>query len=1247
MSDPVQVLIDALQSVWPQADATTLGRVATHLLRALNATSGSSTASLNFGENNNFKDATILIGNIAGGSITNDAGTVEQALRNVLKEFLQTTSFSLITSTRYSAELPSERSLNTFISYQQFFKPLLNPQKLFNHLSPFLGREQLIEQLDVFATGEQDIAILIGRGGIGKTRTLLAFTEQCSQNHQDIELRFVAEGVPITHESANELPEAPCIIVIDDAHRRDDLALLFAIQKQRSQPTKLLLAARPQARGQLNGQLSRAHYDTRQIFHLAELDTLGRNDVRALARHVLGEADSGFVDQLTRITRDSPLVTVIGGRLLAEKKLHPQLLERDQEFRDTVLARFEDILLGSIVHSVDIPLCRELLKLIAILSPLQLQEEAHIEAVSTFLKVEPRAMFRALDELEQSGALIRRGSSLRITPDVLSDHILHQACIASRGEITGYALLIFDTFRHLFSKSILRNLAELDWRIQRTDKLATDVLSHIWERMCAEFKDSSHWGRCQILDVLSNVAFYQPARTLDLIKFAIREPATVEEDQGIGKYFSSTHERVVQRLPRLLRDIGYNLDYLQQCCDILWKIGRDDSRPTNSTTDHPMRILSDLATYDLDKYYIFNEAVLDAAERWLHSPDAHAHLHSPLDVLDALLIKSGHSDYSEGYQVIMRPFLVNREQTQHLRTRALDLIHRCAQSGETNITLRAIASLAKALHPPVPYFSMEISQADYAQWIPEEERILTSLEALVTQTHNTLIHLRILEALAWPACSSQSESIQQHARDIIAGIPDTYSFRMMKILATANTSIWMLDDPGGGTHSERHRRWREQEQHAVDDFIDEFMREYPDPIEGLHNLHDVVESLHQHDIRPEILDFVMRLSEMYPVYVMPMIETLLENPVNHLSSYIAWLLRGVRQHDVVRALDFQRRIAESGDSTLAFSLTHVFRWGVWTGSLHSEDLETVQRLMAYDVPSISTTATETLAGIGHMKPEWVISLALNLEIGTDIKHAAALCTIFDDDHGIHPDQLTDAQLSSLLLKLTPVLDIDNYHILKILEYTARRLPQQTVDFLIDRLRREEEASKEFKAYPYSGLNQTLIGLAESSEYLNLLRIVRDCSLLEPTNQSRLVAELYHAVSLNYNDSSLVILNEWIDSGDPQKIQQACRLLREASQSFIFSQEAFTQHALEQAYMTGDECFQDVLNSLASTAIYGERSGRAGQPFPQDLLLRDCSIETLGRLSPSSPLREFYEVLVRRAEANITKSKQRDQELDEV
>lgn len=65
-ADPLQPVIDALRSVWPQADGTTLATVADQLLRGQSATLGTSTASLTFGQGNDFRDATISIGNIVG-----------------------------------------------------------------------------------------------------------------------------------------------------------------------------------------------------------------------------------------------------------------------------------------------------------------------------------------------------------------------------------------------------------------------------------------------------------------------------------------------------------------------------------------------------------------------------------------------------------------------------------------------------------------------------------------------------------------------------------------------------------------------------------------------------------------------------------------------------------------------------------------------------------------------------------------------------------------------------------------------------------------------------------------------------------------------------------------------------------------------------------------------------------------------------------------------------------------------------
>ena len=1135
-------------------------------------------------------------------------------------------------------------TLKTFIPKESFFAPTLNPAHLFNHSIAFIGREIFLERLNAFIESVPGFAILKGRGGIGKTRLLLAFAEQLQPRHQNLEIRFAAEGVPITPESANELPDATCLIVVDDAHRRDDLNILFAIVQQRTQSTKVLLASRPQALDHINTLLSQAHVDIRQILYLDELRDLTRDEVRALARNVLGADQEELVDQLAAVTRDSPLVTVIGGRLLAERQISPHLLERDDEFRYAVLSRFEDILVGSVHQQINPEFCRVLLKLIAILSPLRF-ESMLVEAVAVFLKTDQPTLLNALGVLEQAGVLVRRGYSLRIAPDVLSDHILHNACVTPSSQLTGYAQNVFEQFGFLAPAQILSNLAELDWRIHRTMEQAPDVLASIWQVIVASFQEASHTLRCSILDLLRDVAFYQPGRVLEIVTLAIRAPAAPDEQEIPQAFYLYTHDNVLQKLPPLLQRIGYNLSYLQLCCDTLWQLGRDDARPTNSTPDHAMRILQDFAQYDIGKYYVFNEGVLEAVIRWLRTDDAHSYLHSPMDVLDQLMAKSGHSDHSEGYRIVMQPFLVSYEETHLIRERALALIADSARSVSTKVVLRAIQSFGEVLQPPRPYFSMEISEEDRTQWLPEEKAVLEHFAEVAQTSTKPVVHLRIIETLAWHTRYNPSNEIKQRARHIVASIPDSYELRLIKILGHADGRVWLLDNQDSDAPFD-HAQSDQRKQAELNVLIEEFVQAQPNPIEGLQYLYTKIEEVHADGVRPEPLAVVMAISQRYPQYAAAMAEALIENPDSHLAPYIAWLLFGLRFANIDATLVLEQRIANRGNAVMAFSLTHAFRWNEWRETLQPADVEVLQSLIAYSDPSVSTQALSVMGYVGQILPDLVIPVVLSIDVEDISVRAEALCKVFHKDFGIHPDRLTNEQLELLLSKLESVKSVDGYHIRAVLSYVAARLPRRIVEFLMQRLKYEKASyDASFESLPYAGLGNELAVLADSEQYIDLLRIVRDRALDETLGYSLELPMLYRDISLNYQAASLTVLNEWIDSGDYQKIILASTLLRQVPQSFLFENDDFTFHLLEQAYSVGSECFDEVQRHLASTVLYGEKNGPAGQPFPQDIALRDRSRATLERLSGSSPLRGFYEMLVRQAESNIAYSYKRDEELD--
>ena len=101
--------------------------------------------------------------------------------------------------------------------------------------------------------------------------------------------------------------------------------------------------------------------------------------------------------------------------------------------------------------------------------------------------------------------LMRRGYSLRISPDVLSDHILHKACLTRTGQPTGFADEVFNAFSKIAAERILRNLAELDWRLEKTGNTST-LLERIWENISRQFRRGSNFVRVVIIDWLQRTA---------------------------------------------------------------------------------------------------------------------------------------------------------------------------------------------------------------------------------------------------------------------------------------------------------------------------------------------------------------------------------------------------------------------------------------------------------------------------------------------------------------------------------------------------------------------------------------------------------------------------------------------------------------------------------------------------------------------------------------------------------------------
>ena len=137
--------------------------------------------------------------------------------------------------------------------------------------------------------------------------------------------------------------------------------------------------------------------------------------------------------------------------------------------------------------------------------------------------------------------------------------------------------------------------------------------------------------------------------------------------------------------------------------------------------------------------------------------------------------------------------------------------------------------------------------------------------------------------------------------------------------------------------------------------------------------------------------------------------------------------------------------------------------------------------------------------------------------------------------------------------------------------------------------------------------------------------------LQKTSQTRYY---YEDEVLVFSSTSLDVLSEWIDSGDRNKIEAVGYLLSDTPKAFVFQNVNFVCNLLEQAYNLGDECYNTVSRSLFQAVTSGSRSGTPGEPFPEDVAIKEQSAAVAKKLVAESPSHQFYESLGKEAQGSI-------------
>ena len=1008
---------------------------------------------------------------------------------------------------------------------------------------------------------------------------------------------------------------------------------------------KLFLSCRPQGLSHLRSQLAQGGFGVHEVIDLPVVQELSHEEVIKLGREALGSEFAWLAERLAETTWDCPLVTVVGGQLLAKKDIAPDLLERDEEFRHTVLTRFRDIIIGEVGDRIDTTLGRNLLDLISAIQPIRLDNEQILECEAEYLGIDRPKLINSLSTLEEAGVLLRRGNTLRIVPDVLADHILHQASITFQGQPTGYADLVFGEFASLCPGEVLRNLSELDWRLRWSGAGAPELLSRIWQGIDQEFREASNSGRCIILGILEKVGVYQPERTLQLVEYAVRNPATKPEDPEWSKVYEYTHSDVLWQLPTLLRRVSYTLDFIPRSCELLWELGRDDTRDLNPNPDHAMRVLADLSSYDIGKPLVVNQGILDFVKQLLEFTGSHNHLHSPLDIIDPMLAKTGHSTHSEGHNLGIRPFVVREDSVKSIRERGISLVARCLSSDSLRVSLRALRSLEIALREPVGIFEMKISDEDREQWRPEQLEILGHVAGLVQRSAEPLVHLQVREALWWHQKHGPSDNVREKADAIASSIPDSFELRLTQQLVNP----FHIDDwqPDGKSEDDGYKLHQEQVEHKQRVLVAEFIDRSADAARAYGALSDRIRTMNDAEVRPEPQVLLGILGNSEPEFAAGLCDVIVDNPDGALAPYLHPLLSNVRIWNGQRARGISERALNGNSNILCRSLAMSYRSQGWADKATAQDIESIRDLLNHTDLGVRILAVGSLGALAQAHPRTAIDLAKAVEIRASGELAKELCRLFYGGWGVPFRELSATDLEVFLSKLEDVPDIDDFSINAFLVKASEIDAKTVVGLLLTRIRKGRHQSTWYSALPSLGFQQPLAGLATSPNQESILRKIRD-ALLEPGwSISYWVPQLFREISSGFESTSgLKVLDEWVNSENVDRVKLAAHLVSGARPSFVFNHVTFVSNLLEHAYAASDDTYQTVSRSLAKSVLFGSRSGTTGQPMPQDVAIRDQASAVASAFDSGSPTYRFYDSIAKGADANIRDQLLRDEELFE-
>jgi hypothetical protein len=853
-----------------------------------------------------------------------------------------------------------------------------------------------------------------------------------------------------------------------------------------------------------------------------------------------------------------------------------------------------------------------------------LADDALIEAIAEHVEVTPSTIRRTLAQLENAGLLVRQadipGNAIRITPDVLADHILVMQSLTPDGEPTGYASELVKAFGAARMPALLRNFAELDWRVRQTRENAQSGVDEIWQAFEEQFIGPDVNARDTLLEILEDVAYYQPARALALIG-----PRVLGHDQS-----STMDAKTAERYARILQRVGYTVKHLRDCIDLLLRVG---AREENATRERGANhILMEIANYDLHKPPEVQRIVLDVVEEWLSRDDAF--LGRAVNIVRSLLAKTGMNTTSDKRHLYFRSFSVSAASVSSLRIRARRILEAALGSDTPSLVHRALSLLCEDVCEPLQTFGQQLSESARAAWLPERLATLEVIERAMGAGSDPVFRLAVRDGLVWHARHG-SGPIHERVKVLLHAIPDDFEQRLTKVLGGD-----VIDRMSETFDYERDVR---EFENAASRVAAEYVAAVPQPTSGCADLEGRLDRIVQWK-SPTAGPFFDALSRQKPSYALEVLRHALQSESPRIVGYLPTIFCRVR-NELSGDAEQVFETASRGPSNAREGIARALAWCALDLRPHEEN--GWRALLRDEQPFVRRSALAALRSLAQVQPRAALALALTARFdGEEQREAHLVEELCSLALSLEDEVLDDDSIRATLTIIGRASSISEHWIRQFVARAARRCPTETVRMLMRRVEAGKRWDDAYEALPFESLREELSHLKGCADYEVVLREIIELGSKRGHVQYH-ATRIFRDVAPLDMDTTAKLLRGHMEGGSAEEVEFVADLLGALPGLVLTEHVALIAAVLQMAHAIGEDSVSRVEGSVRRALVPTRWESVVGEADPDQVEAMHRAGQLAASLPVGSPERELFDAVSASIGQTIEGHLRRDEEwLDE-